>query len=418
MFLHKERVAITGLGIISCIGNNCIQVLESLHNGNSGIQLLNERKKMGFNSGLSGVIQHFDPEEYLNRKQRKTLPEFGLWAWAAISQALSQSGLNKEQLRGNPDAGFIFGNDSSSVTVAEQIDILRKTGDTKPIGSGHIFRSLTSTITLNISTLLGIRGMSWTVSSACASGAMAIGQGAELIAAGRQKCIICGGAQEISWQSMCSFDTIDAFSKRETDPARASRPFDSERDGLVPSGGAAALILESFTSAQSRGARILGEVTGYGTTTDGFHIVLPSGEGIERSMRLAIQDAGLEPGDIDAVLAHATSTPAGDEKEALAINNIFGHLHENKPIITALKGRTGHEFWMAGASQAVYGLLMAGNNFIAGNLTLKNPDGAACKLNLPRKNIPCSLNTILCNGSGFGGTNASLVLQCNNFLDQ
>ncbi len=416
MFSNKERVAITGLGIISCIGNSCDEVTRSFSNGYSGIHLIPERKLMGFNSGLSGIIENFIPNDYLNRKQRKTLPEFGLWAWAAINQALSQSGISREQLRGNPDTGLLFGNDSSSVTVAEQVDILRQTGDTKPIGSGHIFRSLTSTITLNISTLLGIRGMSWTVSSACASGAMSIGQAAELIATGRQKTIICGGAQEISWQSMCSFDTLDAFSKREDEPTLASRPFDKDRDGLVPSGGAAALILESFTNAKNRGATILGEVSGYGTTTDGYHIVVPSGEGIERSMRLAIKDAALEPGHIDAVFAHATSTPAGDEKEASAIHNVFGHLPAEQPFVTAPKGHTGHEFWMAGASQVVYGLLMAKAEFIAGNLNLDSCDGAAEKLNLPQKNTACKLNTILCNGSGFGGTNASLVIRCGKHL--
>jgi len=246
---------------------------------------------------------------------------------------------------------------------------------------------------------------------------MSIGQGAELIAGGRQKRVICGGAQEISWQSMCSFDTLDAFSKREDNPAEASRPFDADRDGLVPSGGAAALVLESFPSAQARGAVILGEVKGYGTTTDGFHIVKPSGEGIERSMGLAIKDAGLKPEDIDAVLAHATSTPAGDKKEAAAIYNIYGRQADKKPFITALKSRTGHEFWMAGASQVVYGLLMANHGFLAGNLNLNNPEGMAARLNLPRENIICSLNTILCNGSGFGGTNASLVLCCNNKMN-
>lgn len=406
----RERVVITGMGIISCLGNDCTQVADSLRNGRCGIELLPERKKMGFNSGLSGVIRNFAPEEYLTRKQRKTLPEFGIWAWAAIEQALQQAGIPPESLQGDEQTGFIFGNDSSAATPVEQVDILRRTGNTRSIGSGHIFRSLTSTITLNISTLLGIHGMSWTVASACASGAMAVGQSAELIAGGRQKRMICGGAQEITWESMCSFDTLDAFSRRENEPDKASRPFDAERDGLVPGGGSACLVLESLSEAQSRRANILGEIVGYGVATDGYHIVVPSGEGIERAMTMALRDAGIKPEEIELVLAHATSTPAGDEKEAGALTRVFSE-HGASPYIFAPKALTGHEFWMAGASQVVYGLLMARNGFIAGNHNLLNPDPAAKTLNLPRTNVDVSPGTILCNASGFGGTNASLLVR-------
>ncbi|MCL7487550.1 MAG: beta-ketoacyl-[acyl-carrier-protein] synthase family protein [Desulfobulbaceae bacterium] len=406
----RERVVITGLGIISCLGNDCARAAASLFEGRSGVELLEERKKLGFNSGLSGVIRDFDLDLYLTRKQRKTLPEFGIWAWAAIEQALGQAGIGIESLSGDEQTGLIFGNDSSAATPVEQVDILRSSGETRSIGSGHIFRSLTSTITLNISTLLGIRGMSWTVASACASGAMAIGQGAELIAGGRQKRMICGGAQEITWESMCSFDTLNAFSRRENAPAEASRPFDTERDGLVPSGGAACLVLESLNEAKGRGATVLGEVAGYGISTDGHHIVVPSGEGIERSMNMAISSSGLQSGDIDLVLAHATSTPAGDEKEAEALTRVFS-ANDAHPYIFAPKALTGHEFWMAGASQAVYGLLMARNGFIAGNRNLRTPDPAASSLNLPRTNVRVSPRILLCNASGFGGTNASLVLR-------
>jgi 3-oxoacyl-[acyl-carrier-protein] synthase-1 len=406
----RERVVITGMGIISCLGNDCDQVTKSLREGNCGIELLPERKQLGFNSGLSGVIKDFNPAQHLTRKQRKTLPEFGIWAWAAIEQALGQAGIEIESLHQDAQTGLIFGNDSSAATPVEQVDILRSKGDTRSIGSGHIFRSLTSTITLNISTLLGIQGMSWTVASACASGAMAIGQGAELIAGGRQKRVICGGAQEITWESMCSFDTLDAFSRREDAPAEASRPFDTERDGLVPSGGAACLVLESLSDAHDRCATILGEVVGYGVSTDGYHIVKPSGKGIERAMNLAIDSSGFMPGDINLVLAHATSTPAGDEKEAEALSRVFS-ANDASPYIFAPKALTGHEFWMAGASQVVYGLLMAHNGFIAGNRNLQNPDPAAATLNLPRTNIDLSPRILLCNASGFGGTNASLVIR-------
>jgi 3-oxoacyl-[acyl-carrier-protein] synthase-1 len=414
MITGSKRVAITGLGIISCLGLTRAAVRQALAAGRGGIELLPERKKLGFQSGLSGVVHGFNDAKVLDRKKRKTLPEFGLWAWAAIEQALEQARISPACLHGDPETGMIFGNDSSAVTAVEQVEVLRRAGETKTIGSGHIFRLLNSTITLNISTILGLHGQVWTVSGACASGAMAIGQGAELIAAGRQKRMICGGAQEISWQSMCSFDTLAAFSRREGDPAAASRPFDRDRDGLVPSGGAAAVILEAYAEAEARGANILGEVMGYGNTSDGHHIVVPSGEGLERAMRQAIADAGLSASDIDLVMAHATSTPTGDEAEGKALTNVFNsRLGHPGPIITATKALTGHEFWMAGASQVVYGMLMTGDGFVTGNHNLQSPDSSVKNLHLPTENVYADSRFMLCNAAGFGGTNACLVIKNN-----
>ncbi len=411
---NKQRVAITGLGITSCLGLNRQEVVESLAAGRSGIELLPERKELGFQSGLSGVIRGFDPARYLDRKKRKSMPEFAVWAWAAVEQALEQAGLTAATLHGDEETGLIFGNDSSAVTAVEQVETLRASGETRSIGSGHIFRLLNSTITLNLSTILGLRGQVWTVSSACASGAMAIGQGAELIASGRQQRMLCGGAQEISWQSMCSFDTLAAFSRREDDPATASRPFDLGRDGLVPSGGAAAVVLENYAAAEQRGAKILGEVLGYGAANDGHHIVVPSGDGLERAMRRAISEAGLTPADIDLVLAHATSTPAGDAVEAQALTRLFAPTPAHPgPLVTAPKGLTGHEFWMAGAAQVVYGLLMTGAGFVTGNHNLQDPDPAVKSLRLPRQNVYTARRFLLCNAAGFGGTNACLVVRNN-----
>ena len=400
------------MGIISCLGLNRDEVQTSLREGRSGVRFLPERKALGFQSALSGVIEGFDPKSVLDRKQRKTLPEYGLWAWSAVSQALEQAGIHPDSLTGDEKTGVIFGNDSSAVTAVEQVDMLRSAGETRAIGSGHIFRLLASTVTLNLSTILGIRGVSWTVSGACASGIMALGQGAETIAFGRQDRIICGGAQEISWESMCSFDALGAFSRRENDPGAASRPFDRDRDGLVPSGGAAAIVLEAFESAEARGTRILGEVMGYANTSDGHHIAVPSGEGLERAMRCALMDAALSPDDIDLVLSHATSTPAGDRAEAIALRNVFDLDGAKKgPIVAAVKGLTGHEFWMAGASQVVYGLLMAWGGFVVGNPNLKVPDPAAEVLYLPKKTVSFKSRFMLCNASGFGGTNACLVIR-------
>jgi 3-oxoacyl-[acyl-carrier-protein] synthase-1 len=410
----EHRVAITGLGIISCLGLDRSQVRESLAAGRSGIELLPERKSLGFQSGLSGVIRGFDPNRYLDRKKRKSMPDFAIWAWAAIEQALTQAGLSPPELAGDADTGLIFGNDSSTVTGVEQVDTLRDRGETRSIGSGHIFRLLNSTITLNISTILGLRGQVWTVSSACASGAMAIGQAARLIAEGSQQRMLCGGAQEISWQSMCSFDTLAAFSRREDNPAGASRPFDLERDGLVPSGGAAALLLENHARAEARGIPILGEILGYGCANDGHHIVVPSGDGLDRAMRTALADAALTPADIDLVLAHATSTPAGDEVEGRVLTGLFQpEASRPGPLVAALKGLTGHEFWMAGASQVVYGLLMTGGGFVAGHPNLQQPDPAVKTLRLPRRNVYNGCRLLLCNAAGFGGTNACLVVRNN-----
>ncbi|MEA3547571.1 MAG: beta-ketoacyl-[acyl-carrier-protein] synthase family protein [Thermodesulfobacteriota bacterium] len=408
----KRTVVVTGMGIVSSIGLSRGEVRESLHSGKSGVVLLDERKNLGFRSGLSGIIRGFENRSDLERRYRKTLPEFGLWAYDAISQALDQAGVNRESLAGDDRTGLVFGNDSSVVTGVEQCDMLREAGGTRGIGSGHIFRLLTSTITLNLCTKFQLHGSSWSVSGACASGAMAIGQAAELIATGKQDRMICGGAQEISWQSMCSFDAIGAFSRREDEPARASRPFDKNRDGLIPSGGAAALFLEDKESAMKRGASIIAEISGYGTSSDGYHIAVPSGEGLERAMGLAISDAGLKSDDIEMVMAHATSTQAGDQKEAEALCRLFDIGNGGKsPIVAVTKSLTGHEFWMAGASQVVYGLLMSQAGFVAGHSNLDQPDECIKGLDVPGRTLSASPQYFLCNAAGFGGVNGCLVVK-------
>lgn len=408
----KRTVVVTGMGIVSSIGLSRGEVRESLREGKSGVVLLDERKNFGFRSSLSGIIRGFEYRPDLERRYRKTLPEFGLWAYDAVSQALDQAGVDRESLVGDDKTGLIFGNDSSVVTGVEQCNILREAGETRGIGSGHIFRLLTSTITLNLCTKLQLHGSSWSVSGACASGAMAIGQAAELIATGKQDRMICGGAQEISWQSMCSFDAIGAFSTRQDEPAGASRPFDTKRDGLVPSGGAAVLFLEDKESAMERGALIIAEICGYGTSSDGYHISVPSGEGLERAMRLTISDAGLKSADIEMVMAHATSTQAGDQKEAEALCRLFGTQNDGKsPMVVCTKSLTGHEFWMAGASQVVYGLLMSQAGFVAGHPNLDQPDECIKGLHVPDRMLIASPQYFLCNASGFGGVNGCLVVK-------
>jgi 3-oxoacyl-[acyl-carrier-protein] synthase-1 len=267
---------------------------------------------------------------------------------------------------------------------------------------------MNSTVTMNLNTLLRTRGACWTISSACSSGGHAVGQAADLIALGRQERVVCGGAQEINWESMCSFDGLGAFSTRIDEPQAASRPFDARRDGLVPSGGAAALVLERMDLAKARGAAILGEVAGYGFSSDGDHISVPSRDGLRRAMRMALANADMRPGDVDYLCAHATTTPAGDAAEAEKILAGFG---AKTPWISSLKSMTGHELWMSGASQVVYATIMARQGFIAPNINFSEPDEWSARLRIVTETIPRPPETVLCNSAGFGGTNACLALR-------
>jgi 3-oxoacyl-[acyl-carrier-protein] synthase-1 len=401
------RVAITGVGIVSCIGNTIEDVAESLRSGYSGIIIDEERRKIGFRSPLTGAITGFDSRALLSKKERKTMPEFAVQAHAAAYDAISMSKLSMEEVQ-NSETGLIFGCDSSCISAIEQVDLLRERGETKLIGSGHVFRSMTSCITMNLNTLFKTGGACWTISSACSSGGHAIGQAADLIAFGRQERVICGGAQEINWESMCSFDALGAFSTRLDQPLSASRPFDAKRDGLVPSGGAAAVVLERYDVAQARGAVILGEIGGYAFSSDGNHISVPSQDGLQRAMRKAISLAGINTCDVDYICAHATSTPAGDAAEARNISAVFG---SRTPPVSSLKSMTGHELWMSGASQVVYSTIMAQRGFIAPTINFTEPDEFSQSLNIVTERIDRSPEHVLCNSAGFGGTNSCLVLR-------
>jgi 3-oxoacyl-[acyl-carrier-protein] synthase I len=400
------RTAITGIGIISCLGNDMETVADALYKGKSGIIADEERLKMGFRSPLTGVVKNFDPEKYLSKKHRKTMPDFAVHAFAAAMDALKMSGLDQADIQ-NEETGLIFGCDSSCVAAVEQVELLREFRETKSIGSGLIFRSMTSTITMNLNTILKTKGACWTISSACSSGSHAIGQAAGLIALGQQDRVICGGAQEINWESMCSFDGLGAFSTRIDKPEAASRPFDANRDGLIPSGGAAVVVLERYDLAEKRGAKILGEVKGYAFSSDGANLSVPSQDGLARAMNKALRAAGIKPPDIDYICAHATSTPAGDAAEADNIIKVFG---EKTPWVSSIKSMTGHELWMSGASQVVYSVIMAQKGFIAPNINFESPDASTGRLKIVKKTIEQPLHNILCNSAGFGGTNATLVL--------
>lgn len=402
------RVAITGVGAVSCLGLDLDTISSALREGRSGVVVDEARKALGFRSTLTGMIDGFDVSGVLTRKARKTMPEYCIWAYQAAADALAVAGIDLEELKGDRQTGIIFGNDSSSLAAVEQIDKLRATRDTALLGSGLVFRSMTSNISMNLNALFATRGACWTLSSACSSGGHAVGQGSDLIALGKQRRVICGGAQEINPESMASFDGLRAFASRVDTPAEASRPFDASRDGLVPSGGAAAVVLEELESAKARGATILGEVVGYGFSSDGGHISVPSDTGIADAMTMALENAALKPADIDYLCAHATSTPAGDRAEARNIRAVFG---ENTVPVSSLKAMTGHELWMAGASQVVYSTLMAREGFIAPNINFQTPDDDTRHLNVITETLHRPPELALLNSAGFGGTNSSLLLR-------
>ena len=403
----SNRVVITGMGIYSCIGKNKEEVVKSLFEGKSGIGIVPERKEMGYQSALSGILEKPNLKGALDRRQRLCLSEHGQYAYVATVEALAQAGIDKEYLLNN-EVGILYGNDSSAEAVITGTDIIREKKNTVLVGSGNIFQSMNSTITMNLSTIFNLRGINFTVSGACASGSHAIGLGYMLIKQGLQECVICGGAEEVNKYSMGNFDALNAFSSREDDPTKASRPFDKNRDGLVPSGGAASIVLESYESAVKRGATILAEVIGYGFSSNGDHISVPNVDGPKRSLMMAIRDAGIDISDIKYVNAHATSTPVGDLNEAKAIAEVFG---QHKPYVASTKSFTGHEMWMAGASEIIYSMLMMQNNFIAANLNFEEPDEASVNINIPTKRIDMEFDTFLSNSFGFGGTNSSLVVR-------
>ncbi|MBR6989556.1 MAG: beta-ketoacyl-[Bacteroidaceae bacterium] len=404
----SNRVVITGMGIWSCLGTSVEAVKESLYTGKSGIGIDNDRLVYGYRSGLTGLVE--DPvitKAMIDRHTRAGMSEEARYAYMASRQAFEQSGIDNDYLLKN-EVGCIFGNDSSAKPVIETSKIMDEKHDTAMIGYGLIFQSMNSTVNMNLSTIFHLRGVNFTISAACASGSHSIGLGYMLIKQGLQDVILCGGAQECNYYAMASFDALSAFSVRMDEPTKASRPFDRDRDGLIPSGGAAALVLESYDHAVARGATILGEVVGYGFSSNGGGISQPSDEGCVIAMSRAMKDAGINPDDVDYINAHATSTLQGDMYEAIALDRLF---HGKHALISSTKSMTGHECWMAGASEIVYSLIMMHHNFVAPNINFENPDEHSEKLNLAVKTIDTEINTVLSNSFGFGGTNSALVIK-------
>ncbi len=401
-----KRVVITGMGIYSCLGKNLEEVKNSLFEGKSGIVFDEKRKKLGYKSPLTGFVENPDLKKHLNRRQRKSMGQPAQYAYVATKEAVENAGLDIDFLDKHT-TGIIYGNDSTAQAVIEGVDKMREKKDTQMIGSGSIFQSMNCTVNMNLSTIFKLKGMNITISAACASGSHSIGLGFLLIKQGLQERVICGGAQEVNEYAMGSFDALGAFSDRIDDPTKACRPFDSQRDGLVPSGGAATLILESYESAIKRGAPILAEVMGYGFSSNGDHISNPNFEGQVNSLKMVLEQAKMNASEIDYINAHATSTPVGDKYEAMAINDIFG----SKVPVSSTKSMTGHECWMAGASEVVYSMLMMQNDFIAPNINYKKGDEYTKKINIINKTKQQTINAFLSNSFGFGGTNSSLIIK-------
>ena len=374
------RVVITGMGIYSCIGTSLGEVRDSLYQGKSGIVFLPERKEYGYRSALTGFVENPDLKGLLGRRERISMGQESEFAYMATLEALKNAGIDSDFLQQN-EVGILYGNDSVAESVILTNDKIREKKDTTLVGSGAVFRTMNSTVTMNLSTLFQLRGVNMSISAACASGSHSVGLGYLLIQSGMQDCVICGGAQEINKYSMGSFDGLGVFSMREDEPTLASRPFD--------------------------GATPIAEVVGYGFSSNGGHISTPNVEGPARAMARALKNAGMQASEIDYINAHATSTPIGDANEAKAIYEIFG---SHIPV-SSTKSMTGHECWMAGASEVIYSVLMMQNSFIAPNINFETPDEASAKLNIIPETVERPIKAFLSNSFGFGGTNSALVVK-------
>lgn len=397
------------MGVVSCLGLTLDEVSKSLRAGRSGIEVDPLRVERGFRSPLTGIIHGYDPRAYANRKQVKSMGQPAQFSVGAATEAVRDAGLPMDVLK-EAGTGLIVGNDSCASPVVEAVDSVRDNQTTRFIGSGNIIQVMNSTVTMNLASFFGIRGAAWTISGACASGAHALGQAYLLIKSGMQDVVLCGGAQEICWESMCSFDALGAFAKHEGEPSSASRPFAKDRRGLVPSGGAAMLTLERLDRAVERGARVYAELVGYAFSCDGGHLTQPSGDGAVRAIEEVLRQGKRCADEVEYINAHATGTLVGDLNEGRGVLGVFG---KGGPPVSSTKSMTGHECWMAGASEVAYSLLMMRDGFLAPNInlgSLDNLDSELEGLNVITETRETCPRLVLSNSFGFGGTNASLLL--------
>ncbi len=401
------RVVVTGIGITSSLGNTFEEVSDSLEKGYSRIVSNPQRKEKGFRSSLCSELSIPDDKKYkLKRRTKKYLSEAAYYSVLTWLKTIDECQLNPEDFMGSR-VGIVVGNDSTAGPLIELIKTLEEYKETHFLGAGMVIKTMTSCCSMNLGPLIGAQGINITLSAACASSSHAVGYGYSLIRSGLQDAIVTGGFQEMNWLSMASFDALGAFSKNE-EPLLASRPFDHKRDGLVPGGGGAILILESLERAERLNHKIYGEIVGYSFSSDGSHLTVPSGSGAEECMRSLFEQAKVKPLDIDYLNAHATSTPLGDQVEAGVIHRIFG---SNGPVVSSTKSMTGHECWMSGASEIIYSLAMIKNGFIAPNINFEQQEEDALKINIINKTLHQKPQLILSNSFGFGGTNACILLK-------
>ena len=400
-----KRVVVTGIGIVSSLGNNCREVLASLKALKSGIEFEPVFQQMGMRSQVAGTIK-LDPKEIIDRKVFRFMGNAAAYAYIALQEAIEMAGLSEEQVS-NPRTGIVAGSGgASSSAQVEAADTLRESG-VKRIGPYGVTKTMSSTVSACLATSYKVKGVNYSISSACSTSAHCIGHASELIQMGKQDIVFAGGGEEISWQMASLFDAMGAMSSKYNDaPETASRAYDANRDGFVISGGGSMLVLEEYEHAKARGATILCELTGYGASSDGHDMVAPSGEGAVRCMQMALAQHG---GKVDYINAHGTSTPVGDTKELDAIREVFAG--GEVPPVSSTKSLSGHAQGAAGANEAIYSILMLQNDFICGSANIQNLDEAAAGIPIPLANQEKKLDAVMSNSFGFGGTNATLVMR-------
>jgi len=401
-----RRVVVTGLGIVSCIGNNKVEVLDSLLNTKSGIVFSEEQKKYNFRSQVAGTIKNLNLDEHIDRKQKRFMGGGSAYNFIALKEAIKESGLEEKDIS-NEKTGIIMGSGGPSIkNVVYAVDITRKSAP-KKMGPYIVPRTMASTCSATLAIPFKIKGVNYSISSACSTSAHCIGNGMELIQLGKQDIVFAGGGEELDWALSAMFDAMPALSsKYNNTPQKASRPYDANRDGFVISGGGGAIVLEEYEHAKARGAKIYAELTGYGATSDGYDMVQPSGEGATRCMNMALKTTRNKP---DYINTHGTSTPVGDIKELEAIKETF---KENIPKISSTKSLTGHSLGAAGVQEAIYCLLMMENKFISVSANIENMDERAKNFPIVTKaEKDIELKSVMSNSFGFGGTNATLVFE-------
>lgn len=405
-----KRVVITGAGIVSCLGNDLDTVKEALENGRSGIRFKQEYADLGFKSCVAGSIDHDDLDTTgIDRKLKRFMSNASLYAYISALSAIKNAGLSIDTIADNPRVSVVAASGGASTAdVVAAADAMREKG-LRGVGAMAVPKIMASSVSAALATGLKIKGLSYSLSSACATSSHCVGHAMELIQLGKADIVLAGGGESEHWTQSCMFDAMGAMSTQYSDtPQSASRPYDKDRDGFVIAGGGGMVVVESLESAQSRGATILAEITGYGATSDGAEMVAPSGEGAVRCMQIALAQAGLA--SIDYINSHGTSTPLGDITELNAIATVFGGAKQTPPI-SSTKSMTGHSLGAVGTQELIYCLLMMNHEFIAPTINIQNLDDAAKDFDIVTQTRQTALNSIMSNSFGFGGTNAALVIQ-------